>query len=125
MLFRSDKGVVKENKSRIQHDYKIGDKVLYTKPGIIPKMEQPRTGPFTVRQVHVNGTTTIEKGAATGRAKQRACSWGQQHLAGASAARTAGLAKNVSTDLKPACWNCGLMSRSNVNFLSGIAFAFS
>ena len=66
-----EKGAARENKSRIQHDYKIGDKVLYTKPGIIPKMEKPRTGPFTVRQVHVNGTIAIEKGAATDRVNIR------------------------------------------------------
>ena len=65
------KGVVKENKSRAQHGYKAGDKVLHTKPGIAPKMGQPRTGPFEVKQVHANGTLTIEKGVAVGRVNIR------------------------------------------------------
>jgi len=66
-----DKGVVRENKSRVQHDYKVGDRVLYTKPGVIPKMEQPRTGPFEVKQVHVNGTITIQKGVVSDRVNIR------------------------------------------------------
>ena len=40
-----DKGVVRENKGRIQHDYGVGEEVLYTLPGITPKMGQPRGGP--------------------------------------------------------------------------------
>ena len=64
-------GATKESKGRVQRGCKIGDKVLYTKPGILPKMEQPREGPFEVKQVHANGTLAAEKGAATGRASTR------------------------------------------------------
>ena len=38
-----DKGVIRENKKCVQHQYRSGDKVLYIKPGIIPKMDAPRT----------------------------------------------------------------------------------
>ena len=65
------KGAAPGSRCRAQHDYKIGDKALYAKPRIIPKMEQPRTGPFEVKQVHANGTLAIEKGAAIGRVNIR------------------------------------------------------
>ena len=78
-----DKGVVKENKGRIQHDYAVGDKVLYTLPGIIPKLNQPREGPFKVMQVHVNGTLTIQRGSVTDRVNIRNISpyfeWSSPH----------------------------------------------
>jgi len=66
-----DKGVVRENKGRIQHDYEVGEKVLYTLPGIIPKMDQPRDGPSIVKQVHVDGTLTIQRGSVTDRVNIR------------------------------------------------------
>ena len=56
---------------RIQHDYAVGDKVLYTLPGIIRKMHPPRDGPFKVMQVHVNGTLTIQRGSVTDRVNIR------------------------------------------------------
>ena len=65
------KAVVKENKSRIQHDYKVGDKVLYTKPGFITKMDQPQTGSHVVRQVYTNDTISIQRGAVTDRVNIR------------------------------------------------------
>ena len=46
----------KENKKRIQHQYKIGDKVLLEKPGKLAKLAQPRTGPHDVIKVYENGT---------------------------------------------------------------------
>jgi hypothetical protein len=39
----------RENASRINHDYKVGDKVLLKNPGKhLRKLESPRTGPHTV-----------------------------------------------------------------------------
>ena len=58
-----DKGVKRENKSRIKHVYSVGDNVLLTRPGIIPKMSQPRTGPFQITQVFTNGTVQLQRGA--------------------------------------------------------------
>ena len=52
----------RENKSRIPHEYKVGDKVLLTKPGIIPKLTSPRTGPHEILGVYPNGTVLIQKG---------------------------------------------------------------
>jgi transposase InsO family protein len=52
----------RENKSRIPHEYKIGDRILLTTPGILPKLISPRTGPYAVVNVHDNGTVTIRKG---------------------------------------------------------------
>ena len=52
----------RENQSRIQHEYQQGDRVLLTTPGILPKLNSPRTGPYTVVYVHDNGTVTIRKG---------------------------------------------------------------
>jgi hypothetical protein len=52
----------KENSSRIMHEYRPGDRVLLTTPGILPKLNSPRTGPYEVVRVHDNGTVTIRKG---------------------------------------------------------------
>mmetsp|Transcript_2824 Transcript_2824/g.7823 ORF Transcript_2824/g.7823 Transcript_2824/m.7823 type:complete len:1452 (-) Transcript_2824:296-4651(-) len=57
----------RENSKRIAHKYKIGDKVLVTKPGLLPKMAQPREGPFTVKEVFTNGTLLVRKGIITER----------------------------------------------------------
>ena len=60
-----------ENKKRIQHDYKIGDKVLLAKPGVLSKLAKPRTGPYLVQQVFSNGTINIQKGAVIQRVNIR------------------------------------------------------
>jgi hypothetical protein len=53
----------RENASRINHDYKVGDKVLLKKPGThLRKLEAPRTGPRTVTASYTNGTLGIQKG---------------------------------------------------------------
>jgi hypothetical protein len=45
----------RENASRINHDYKVGDKILLKKPGKhLRKLQAPRTGPHTVTAVHTN-----------------------------------------------------------------------
>ena len=55
----------RENRSRIDHDYNVGDKVLLTKPGILRKMTTPREGPYTIRHVNTNGTVQIQRRAVT------------------------------------------------------------
>ena len=53
----------RENAKRIEHDWKVGDKALLENDKSNPrKYEQPRDGPFIVRQVHCNGTVTIQRG---------------------------------------------------------------
>ena len=62
-----DKGVLRANRTRFAHTYKVSDKVLpvYEVPGIVPKMEAPRAGPYRVTQVFTNGTVRIRRGAIT------------------------------------------------------------
>ena len=62
---------VRENSTRIKHEYKVGEKVLLTKPGIIRKMSTPREGPYLVRAVHTNGTLHIQRGSITERVNIR------------------------------------------------------
>jgi transposase InsO family protein len=66
-----DRSNERENVKRIAHDYHVGDLVLIHKPGILPKMEAPREGPFVVAVVHSNGTLTIQKGPVTERVNIR------------------------------------------------------
>jgi len=53
----------RENRSRIAHDYKVGDKVMYTIPRKQSKLRKPREGPYTVLRVNNNGTLLIRRGA--------------------------------------------------------------
>ena len=50
-----------ENQSRIDHTYKVGDRVLYKKHGILRKMSTPRRGPYEVTHVYTNGTLRIQR----------------------------------------------------------------
>ena len=56
-----NKSNAKENKSRLNHQYHVKDKVLLTRPGVVPKLTDPRTGPFEITKVHNNGTVEIQK----------------------------------------------------------------
>jgi len=56
-----------ENKTRIPHKYKVGDKVLMSIPGIQRKMAASRTGPHMVTRVFTNGTVRIKRGAVSER----------------------------------------------------------
>jgi hypothetical protein len=66
-----NKSNARENKKRIFHEYKIGQKVLLEKPGINPKMEAPLEGPYEVVHVSTNGTVRIQKGVVTQRVNIR------------------------------------------------------
>ena len=61
----------RENKSRIPHTYKVGDKVTLDKPGKIRKLSTPKMGPFTIERVYNNGTVTIRKGPVSDRVSIR------------------------------------------------------
>ena len=55
----------RENASRIQHAYRVGDQVSLKKPGKHRrKMSSTHKGPYTVIAVHANGTVQIQCGAA-------------------------------------------------------------
>ena len=48
---------MRENKKRIDFDYKVGDKILILKDDILHKSESPKQKvPRTITQVHTNGT---------------------------------------------------------------------
>ena len=66
-----DKGVASGGKGGIGHDHKVGGKVLYSAPGTMPKVQQPQTGPWGVKQVSTNGTAKVQRGATTDRANTR------------------------------------------------------
>ena len=61
----------RENSTRKIYDYKIGDKVLLEKPGIVPKLSAPRTGPHTVTAIYTNGTVRIQRGVVNERVNIR------------------------------------------------------
>ena len=50
----------RENKSRVPHDYAIGDFVYIRKSNIKQKLN-PLQGPFPIEKVHTNGTVTIRR----------------------------------------------------------------
>ncbi len=49
----TDRNTAKENSRRIDHDYKVGDKVLIAKDGILRKAES---------KVHTNGIIRVQCG---------------------------------------------------------------
>jgi len=49
-----------ENKSRIPHDYSVGDLVYIRKSNVEQKLN-PLKGPFAINKVHSNGTVTIQR----------------------------------------------------------------
>ena len=53
----------RENTGRIPHTYNVGDRVLRLKRGVMRKYSKQKSDPFTVVQVHTNGTVTIAQGA--------------------------------------------------------------
>ena len=62
----------RENKNRVKHHYKVGDKILLRKPGHQPKLSAPREGPFDIIEVNeTNGTVRIQKGPVSDRVNIR------------------------------------------------------
>jgi hypothetical protein len=66
-----NKGVLRENATRIQNKYNVRDKVLLDKPGLLRKSTQPRTGPHTVTRIYQNSTVQIKRGAINERVTLR------------------------------------------------------
>ena len=52
----------RENSTRVDYDYKIGDDVLIVIDEIGRKMDTPTQGPFPITEVHANGTVVIRRG---------------------------------------------------------------
>ncbi len=52
-----------ENEGRIDYDYKVGQKVLLRKEGILRNTESRwHKKPWLITSVHMNGTTTVQCG---------------------------------------------------------------
>ena len=62
-----DKSNARENASRIDFDYKIGNRVLMMLEGINRKAEDKNKGPFTITEVFCNGTVGIQRGTISER----------------------------------------------------------
>ena len=57
-----------ENAKRIDYDYAVGQQVMLTNDGSIIRQAQDRyLGPFTITQVHTNGTIRIQRGSMSER----------------------------------------------------------
>ena len=55
-----DSRLLKENYSRIKHDYKIRDQILKKMVlSLSDKLKPTFTGPYQILQVHTNSTVTI------------------------------------------------------------------
>jgi hypothetical protein len=62
-----DKDNEYQNKQRIAHDYKVGEKVLIKPDGVQRKYEWQYEGPYIITETHTNGTVTIQRNAFTER----------------------------------------------------------
>jgi hypothetical protein len=59
----TDKNTLRENKKRVDYDYKVNEKVLIAKDGILRKTESRYDNdPWTIVSVHTNGTIMVQRG---------------------------------------------------------------
>jgi hypothetical protein len=59
----TDLNNTRENKGRIDYDYKVSQKVLVRKEGILRKSESIwQRKPWLITTVHTNGTITVQRG---------------------------------------------------------------
>jgi len=65
---QTDRSAKRENSKHIDYDYKVGDKVLIVKEGILRKAES-RYGkePWTTTTIHTNGTIRVQCGSKSER----------------------------------------------------------
>jgi len=65
---QTDRSNIRENNKRVDYDYKVGDKVLIHKDGILRKAESIwRKEPWTITTAHTNGTIRIQCGTKSER----------------------------------------------------------
>jgi hypothetical protein len=62
-----NKNNARENSKRIDHTYRVGDKVCKRRPGKLPKLGRKRDGPYEVTAVYNNGNVEILRGAVSER----------------------------------------------------------
>jgi hypothetical protein len=61
----------KDNSKRIEHEHRVGEKVLLEKPGRISKLSAPHTGPYRIIETFTNGKVCIQRGAVNERVNIR------------------------------------------------------
>jgi hypothetical protein len=60
---QTDHSNTRENNKRVDYDYKVGDKILIRKDGILRKAESIwKKEPWTITTVHTNGTIRLQCG---------------------------------------------------------------
>jgi hypothetical protein len=65
---QTDRNNTRENNKRVDYDYKVGDKILIRKDGILRKTESIwEKEPWTITTVHTNGTIRIQCGTKSER----------------------------------------------------------
>ena len=65
---QTDLNTERENKTRVDYDYKVGDKVLVRKDGILRKTESRyQSDPWTITTVHTYGTIRVQRGSKSER----------------------------------------------------------
>jgi hypothetical protein len=64
---RMEDSNARENASRIEYEYKIGDLIMKARPGKLTKLQRKRDGPYTVTHVYTNGTLRFQKGVVAAR----------------------------------------------------------
>ena len=57
----------RENAKRLPHDYAVGDKVMLKVDGVKRKAAYKYTIPYTITEVHTNGTVRIRRGKVSER----------------------------------------------------------
>jgi hypothetical protein len=63
MQRQTDRSNIRENNKCVDYDYKVGDKVLIRRDGILRKAESIwKKEPWTITTVHRNGTIRIQCG---------------------------------------------------------------
>eukprot|EP00804_Cyclotella_cryptica_P016189 CCRYP_005686-RB/>CCRYP_005686-RB protein AED:0.40 eAED:0.37 QI:0/-1/0/1/-1/0/1/0/141 len=69
---QTDRNTEHENKSRVDWDYRIGDRVLLCNEGILCKPESKyHCDPWTISTVHMKGTISVHRGTKSERLKIR------------------------------------------------------
>jgi len=53
----------RENSTRVDYDYTVGDEVLIIQTDIQRKLDEPMQGPFNITKVYTNGTVEIARGS--------------------------------------------------------------
>jgi hypothetical protein len=63
----------RENRKRVKHVYKVGDKCLLEKGPRVGKLDQEYSGPHEVLEVNTNGTIRIKRGSIRETVNIRRC----------------------------------------------------